>query len=422
MTQKTQRPEVKQVLKCRACDSKNITTFLELGPTPIPNGFIAKVDLSKPEKFYPLDVCFCSKCGMVQLSHVVDPQVMFGNYVYVPSTSTTMVRHFDGLAKDASKRVDLEPGNLVVDIGSNDGTLLKAFRSRGATILGIDPATNLAVLANEQGIPTINKFFTKKLAKLLRQQHGRAKIISATNVVAHVDDLHDFFEGVNTLLDEGGQFVMEFPYLVNLIKGREFDTIYQEHLSYLSVSPLLGLLRQHGLNLVSPKLYRVHGGSMRVYATKGKAAEDKEIQRFVVKERREGMLKEETYLDFQRAVARVRNNLNEQLYRLRNLDMMVAGYGASAKGNILLNYCRIGRETIPFIVDSIPYKQGKFTPGTHIPILPEDQLLVRQPDVTLLLAWNFADEIVAKQKEYIKKGGRFVRPIPVLELIRPRKK
>lgn len=420
MTQKTQRPEVIQVLKCRACDSKSITTFLELGPTPIPNGFIAKDDLAKPEKFYPLDVCFCSKCGMVQLSHVVDPQVMFMNYVYVPSTSTTMIRHFDELAKDASKRVNLESGNLVVDIGSNDGTLLKAFRKLGATILGVDPATNLATLANEQAVPTVNEFFTKKLAMLLRKQHGKAKIISATNMVAHVNDLHDFFEGIGILLDENGQFVMEFPYLVNLIKGREFDTIYQEHLSYLSINPLLGLLRQHGLNLVSPKLFKVHGGSIRVYATKGKAVDDKDVQRFVFKERREGMLKEETYLDFQRGVARVKGDLNEQLYRLRKLDMVVAGYGASAKGNILLNYCRIGRETIPFIVDSIPHKQGKFTPGTHIPILPEDQLLVHQPDVTLLLAWNFASEIVAKQTEYLAKGGRFVRPIPVLELIRPK--
>lgn len=422
MIKKADKPEVKQILNCRACHSKNITTFLELGPTPIPNGFIAKEDLSKPEKFYPLDVCFCSDCGMVQLSHVVDPQVMFGNYVYVPSTSTTMMKHFDELAKEAAKRVNLGSKDLVVDIGSNDGTLLKAFNKLGAKILGIDPATNLATLANEQGIPTVNKLFTNKLAKLLREKHGPAKIISATNVVAHVDDLDDFFEGVNTLLDDKGQFVMEFPYLVNLIKGREFDTIYQEHLSYLSLNPLVGLLRQHGLNLVSPKLSKVHGGSMRVYAVKGKEIKDKNVQRFIHKEKQEGLLEAETYLNFQRAVAKVRGDLNEQLYRLRNLDMVVAGYGASAKGNILLNYCRIGRETLPFIVDSIPHKQGKFTPGTHIPILPEDELLIRQPDVALLLAWNFADEIVNKQTEYIKKGGRFVRPIPVLELIRPKNK
>lgn len=420
MTTKT-KEEVKQVLNCRACDSKSITTFLELGPTPIPNGFIAKEDLAKPEKFYPLDVCFCEECGMVQLSHVVDPQIMFGNYVYIPSTSKTMVKHFDKLAKEASKRVNLKPGDLVIDIGSNDGTLLKAFKKRGAAVLGIDPAANLATLANGQGILTINKFFTNKLAKLMRAQHGKAKIISATNVVAHVDDLHDFFEGVNTLLDKEGQLVMEFPYLPNLIKGREFDTIYQEHLSYLSVNPLLGLLKQHGLNLVSPKLSPVHGGSMRVYIIKGKVIADKSVQGFARKERLEGMLNEETYLNFQRAVAKIRGDLNEQLYRLRKLDMVIAGYGASAKGNVLLNYCRIGRETLPFIVDSIPYKQGKYTPGTHIPILPENQLLARQPDVTLLLAWNFADEIVEKQKKYLARGGRFVRPIPVLELIRGKK-
>ncbi len=362
--------EVVQILKCRACNSKNITTFLELGPT-------------------------------------------------IPSTSTTMVRHFDELAEAASRRVNLESGDLVVDIGSNDGTLLKAFQAQGAIILGIDPATNLATLANEQGVPTINEFFTKKLAVFLSEQYGSAKIISATNVVAHVDDLHDFFEGINVLLDDEGQFVMEFPYLVDLIKGREFDTIYHEHLSYLSINPLLRLLRQHELNLVSPELTEVHGGSMRVYATKGKATNDKDIQRFVDNEIREGMLDGETYLDFQRGVARIRDDLNKQLYNLRSLDMTIAGYGASAKGNVLLNYCRIGRETISFIVDSIPHKQGKFTPGSHIPVLPENQLLVRQPDVTILLAWNFADEIVAKQTEYMAKGGKFVRPIPTLELIRP---
>ncbi|QQG43474.1 MAG: class I SAM-dependent methyltransferase [Candidatus Daviesbacteria bacterium] len=416
------KPEVLQVDNCRACDNKNLTTFLQLGPTPIPNGFLEASELNQAEKFYPLDVSFCGECGMVQLGHVVDPNVMFKNYVYVPSTSTTMVQHFGELATDATQRVNLETGDLVVDIGSNDGTLLKAFKRYGATILGVDPATNLATLANEQGVPTINELFDKNLALSIRSQHGPARVISATNVVAHVHNLHDFFEGVHDLLADNGKLVMEFPYLVNLIEGGEFDTIYQEHLSYLSINPLQKLLAQHGLNLTSPRLIDIHGGSIRVFATKSKPESDDGVTAFITTEREKGMLDLETYSRFQMDVNRVRHDLVEALWSLRFADRKVVGYGASAKGNILTNYCRIGVESLPYIVDSIPYKQGKYTPGMHIPIYPEDQLLEDQPDYALLLAWNFADEIVQKQGTFQKRGGKFIRPIPVLKVIHPSRK
>lgn len=412
------KQEVLQVNNCRACDSSHLTKFLQLGPTPIPNGFLEESQLNRSEKFYPLDVHLCGECGMVQLGHVVDPEVMFKNYVYVPSTSTTMIKHFSELAQYATQKANVEAKDLVVDIGSNDGTLLRAFQNYGARILGVDPATNLATLANEQGVPTVNALFSRGLAESLRDEQGPAKIISATNVVAHVNDLHDFFEGVHTLLADDGQLIMEFPYLVNLIKGTEFDTIYQEHLSYLALNPLDGLLRQHGLTLSSPRMVDVHGGSMRVYATKGNHTRDEAVAAFIASEKQQGMHDPETFFRFQKAVDTARHDLTQLLYSLRFLDMSLAGYGASAKGNILLNYCRIGTETLPYIVDSIPYKQGKYTPGMHIPIFPEAELLSRQPDVTLLLAWNFADEIVNKQFKYRERGGKFVKPIPVLELIR----
>lgn len=412
------KPEVFQVDNCRACDNSNLTKFLQLGPTPIPNAFLEASQLSRAEKFYPLDVCFCGECGMVQLGHVVDPEVMFSNYVYVPSTSTTMIKHFSELAQYATQKANVATKDLVVDIGSNDGTLLRAFQNHGVRILGVDPATNLATLANEQGVPTVNALFSRELAESLRDEHGPAKIISATNVVAHVNDLHDFFEGIHTLLADDGQLIMEFPYLVDLIRGTEFDTIYQEHLSYLALNPLDGLLRQHRLTLSSPKMVDVHGGSMRVYATKGNYTRDEAVAAFIISEKQQGMRDPETFFRFQKAVDTARHDLTQLLYSLRFMDMSLAGYGASAKGNILLNYCRIGTETLPYIVDSIPHKQGKYTPGMHIPIFPEEELLKRQPDVTLLLAWNFADEIVKKQFEYRARGGKFVKPIPALELIR----
>jgi len=411
------KKEVFKLEVCRACDSTNLLLFLQLGPTPVPNGFLRSNHRHRAEKFYPLDVCVCKDCGLVQLAHVVSPKVMFKNYVYIPSTSETMRTHFAALAKQAIRKTSAKKGNLVLDIGSNDGTLLKAFKSLGMDILGVDPAENLAKKANQEGVRTIAALFTKDLAKKIKKEHGPAKIITATNVVAHVHDLHDFFEGIKILLADDGLFISEFPYLIDLMEKVEFDTIYQEHLSYFSITPFDKLLKKHDLNLIDVQRLPVHGGSVRVFVSKKDIKESGNVKKLLQLEKKMGLLNQQTYLKFRRKVDKVRHELVQLLWRLRLDNKQIVGYGASAKGNIILNYCRIGPETLDYIVDSIPYKQGKFTPGMHIPIYPESKLLKDQPDYTLLLAWNFADEIIKKQAEYRKRGGKFILAIPKLTIV-----
>ncbi len=411
------KKEVFKLEVCRACDSSNLLLFLQLGPTPVPNGFLKAYHRHRAEKFYPLDVCFCQDCGLVQLAHVVSPKVMFKNYVYIPSTSETMRKHFAGLAKNAIEKTNAKKGELVVDIGSNDGTLLKVFKSLGVKILGVDPAENLAKKANQEEVETICALFTKELASKIKKKYGPAKIITATNVVAHVHDLHDFLEGIKTLLSGEGMLIAEFPYLIDLIEKVEFDTIYQEHLSYFSITPFEKLLKKHDLYLVDVQRLPVHGGSVRVFVSKKPKNSSQRVKKLLQLEKKKGILSSQTYLKFRRKIDKVRHELVQLLWRLRLENKQIVGYGASAKGNIILNYCRIGPETLDYIVDSIPYKQGKFTPGMHIPIFPELKLLKDQPDYTLLLAWNFADEIIKKQTEYRKKGGKFILAIPKLTIV-----
>ncbi|HCB23219.1 hypothetical protein A3B42_05000 [Candidatus Daviesbacteria bacterium RIFCSPLOWO2_01_FULL_38_10] len=410
------KKEVVKLDNCRACDSSDLLLFLQLGPTPVPNGFLKAHHRHKAEKFYPLDVCFCKDCGLVQLAHVVSPKVMFKNYVYIPSTSETMRIHFTSLTKQAIKKTNAKEEDMVLDIGSNDGTLLNAFKIQKMKILGVDPAENLAKKANKEGINTICALFTKELAKKIKKEYGQVKIITATNVVAHIHDLHDFLEGIKILLSGKGLFIAEFPYLCDLIEEVEFDTIYQEHLSYFSISPFDKLLKKHGLKLIDVERLSVHGGSVRVFIS-NKGVNSLEVKKLLQLEKNKKLLSPETYLKFRRKVDKIRHELVQQLWSLRLKGKSIVGYGASAKGNVMLNYCRIGPETLDYIVDSIPYKQGKYTPGMHIPIYPEAKLLEDMPDYTLLLAWNFADEIIKKQAEYRKRGGKFILAIPKLAIV-----
>lgn len=409
--------EIYKLEFCRICKSKDLQLFLQLGPTPVPNGFLNPEDYDLAEKFYPLDVCFCKNCGLVQLAHVVSPEVMFKNYLYVPSTSTTMLAHFDSMARDSVKKSKIKKGDLVIDIGSNDGTLLKSFKKLSMGVLGIDPAENLTKKANQEGIRSICSLFTKELAESIVKKYGRAKIITATNVVAHVHDLHNFCKGIKVILEDDGLFIGEFPYLVDLIRKVEFDTIYQEHLSYFSLTPLKRLFEMNGIHLIDVKRTSIHGGSIRVFVSKKFQEPSESVKKLLKLEVKVRILKSETYLKFRKKVDKLRHDLVQLLWNLRLKNKRVVGYGASAKGNIILNYCRLGPETLDYIVDSIPYKQGKLTPGMHIPIYPESKLLEDQPDYTLVLAWNFANEIMKKQSLYKKRGGKFILAIPKVKVV-----
>ena len=411
------KKEITAVERCRICGSPNLTTFIHLGPIPIPNGFLKKSELNFHEKSYPLDACFCTKCSLVQLAHITRPNVMFKNYAYIPSTSTTMVDHFNELADIAAKSANLTSKDLVIDIGSNDGTLLKSFKKKGIKILGVDPAKNLAQVANREGIRTLNDYFTKRIAAKIKAKYGLAKVITATNVVAHVHDLHDFFEGIKLLLSPDGIFIAEFPYLLDLIEKVEFDTIYQEHLAYFSVTSFSKLMSSHSLSLADVERLEVHGGSLRCIVKTGRGNKNPKVKRLLDLELKKGLKNPSTYLKFASQVENQRHSLVSLLLSLRKKNKHIAGYGASAKGNIMTNYCKIGPETLDYIVDSISYKQGKFTPGMHIPIYPETKLIEDKPDYVLMLAWNFADEIIKKQAKFRKSGGKFILTTPKLRIV-----
>lgn len=404
--------------KCRICHSEQLYPFLSLGTMPIPNGFVLEENLKNEESHYPLGVCVCKKCWLVQLTHVIPPEIMFKNYLYIPSTSKTMLQHFKTLAQDTIQRFSLKPSDLVIDIGSNDGTLLGYFKEQEIKVLGIDPASNLALVSRLKGIDTIDDFFTQKLSKDIVHEKGSAKIITATNVVAHIDDLDDLLEGVKTLLHHDGIFICEFPYLLDLLSKNEFDTIYHEHLSYFSISPFMQLVKNHGMMIADVKRNAIHGGSIIVYiVNKGsKFTQEKSVREFLTEEKLKKLDTIIPYKDFGRRVKVIRRDLVNYLKRLKKQGKRIVGYGASAKGNVLLNYCHIGPELLDYIVDSISYKQGRFTPGTHIPIYPESRLDKDTPDFALLLAWNFADEILQKQIKYRERGGQFIITIPYLRI------
>jgi len=406
------------IKNCRICHSERLYAFLDLGSMPIPNGFLSKEELSKKEYYYPLIACVCENCWLVQLTHVIPPAIMFKNYLYIPSTSKTMLEHFKTFADEVIKKYSLVNQDLIIDIGSNDGTLLGYFKEQEIKVLGIDPASNLTQVARMKGIDTIDDFFTSHLADKIVENKGKAKIITATNVVAHIHNIHELIDGVEKLLTNDGVFIMEFPYLVDLIGKNEFDTIYHEHLSYFSVLPLVELFKRHNMEIVDLKRTPVHGGSIIVYVTKTNSQYQQSniVKEYLAQEKIKKLDKKTTYDDFARRVAVIKRDLINYLDDLKKQNKTIIGYGASAKGNVLLNYCQIDTRFLDCVVDSIPYKQGKYTPGTHIPIHPETWLEKHMSDYALLLSWNFADEILQKQIRYREKGGQFIITIPYLRI------
>ena len=383
--------------------------MLDLGLQPLANSFIRPDEVGKPEPRYPLELARCTACGHVQLSVTVPPEIMFRNYLYVSGTSDTIPEHFAAYAKDVAERF-VPKGGLVVEIGSNDGTLLRAFDRGTVRILGVEPARNIAAMANAAGIPTLDEFFGEAIAGEIAVKHGRAAAIIGNNVVAHIDDLDGLMNGVTALLEDRGVFVAEFPYLVNLLDKTAYDTIYHEHLSYFSVASVDDLASRHGLRLTDVRRVGVHGGSIRVFISRhGEASA--EVKNLLALEEKSGLRAGQPLRRFVEAVRRQRDDLMRVLREIRS-SRHLAGYGAPAKGNTLLNYCEIDRSVLDFTVDRSPLKHGLLTPGTHIPVEPPERLMASDVRDTLLLAWNFADEILRQQDAYRSRGGRFIIPIP----------
>ena len=391
-----------------------LVRVLELGPQPLANSLPRSPADFATESFYPLDVFFCEDCSLVQLLDVIDAETLFRDYIYVTGTSATIAEHNERYARAVIEQIGAGPRDLVVEIASNDGSLLRCFGPYGVRTLGVEPAANIAAIARAAGIETVNEFFSAGTALTLRRAHGPAKAILANNVLAHVDDTRDFLRGIRTLLAEDGMAVIEVPYLGDLLERLEYDTVYHEHLCYFSATTITALCAAAGLSVRRIDRVPVHGGSLRVYAADaartGNHAD--RVRVMVENETARGFTRLALYMSLAADVAANRSALLAMLDRLRAEGKRVAGYGAPAKGNTLLNYCGIGPDRLEFTVDRNAMKVGRCTPGTHIPILPVSALLERQPDHVLILAWNFADEIIAQQAEYQRRGGRFIIPIP----------
>ncbi len=388
--------------------------FLSLGPQPLANALPTSSNDQEAEAKYPLDVAFCTTCALVQIPDVIDPQVLFGEYPYVTGVSTTIAEHNRRFAASLVERLGLCPDDLVVELASNDGSLLRCFQEHGVRVLGVEPAANIAAMARAAGVPTEDVFFDSPMAADLLDDHGPAAVVIGNNVLAHVDGTADFLTGVATLLAPEGTAVTEVPYLREFVDRLEYDTVYHEHHCYFGVAPLLKLAERAGLSVVDVEEVPVHGGSIRVYYRLRSSVPDHGPAplRMAESERAAGLTDLGRYLEFARDVEAQREALLGLLRGLRADGKRVAGYGAPAKGHTLLNYCGIGPDLIPYTVDRNPLKVGRFTPGTRIPILSVDEIEARRPDYLLILPWNFADEIMEQQSAFRAAGGRFILPVP----------
>jgi len=403
---------------CRSCGSHQGTLVLDLGIQPLANNLLLFTDLGKPEPKFPLRVALCEACWLLQITDIIPPVELFGEYLYFSSFSDAALRHAAAAAEKHTREFTLGPESFVVEIASNDGYLLRNFVSAGVPCLGIEPAANIAKAAIESGVPTLSRFFGRELAAELAEEGRQSDLILGNNVFAHVPDPNSFVAGCAILLKPGGRIVLEFPYVCDLVEKVEFDTIYHEHVFYFSLTSLQPLFARHGLEIIGAERIPIHGGSLRLSAGHlGAHPVMPEVHSLIAEERAKGVASAQYYEDFADRVCGIRGDLLNLLRKLKEGGNSIAAYGASAKGSTLLNFCGLGAETLAFVADRSTAKQGRRTPGTHLPIVAADHLIRRQPDYVLLLTWNFADEILGQQKAYREAGGKFVIPIPKVTLV-----
>jgi len=406
--------------RCRSCDTALARTFLDLGQQPLANSYLTAKQLAAgDDPVYPLHVRVCDACRLVQIENVVAPEEIFSSYAYFSSYSESWVAHAQRYASEATARLGLGPESLVVEIASNDGYLLRHFVAAGVPVLGIEPAANVAEVAIASGIPTDVRFFGRAMAEELIADGRVADLVVANNVLAHVPGLNDFVGGVATLLSDDGVFTVEAPHLLELIKEVQFDTIYHEHLCYFSLLALHPLFERHGLRIFDVERLPTHGGSLRLWATRNasKRPTEPSVQSVLDNEIAAGLDEPDGYAGFAPRVAQVTDALRSFLAEERAAARTVAAYGAAAKGNTLLNSTGVGPDDIAFVVDRNPHKQGRYLPGSHVPILDTDEVARRRPDALLILPWNLRDEITAQMSEIRSWGGRFVVPIPSLTVL-----
>ncbi len=406
--------------RCRLCAAPLSHTFVDLGASPLANSFLTADRLNQPECFYPLHAYVCSTCLLVQLEEFESPAGIFTDYAYFASYSDSWVEHARAYVDMAITRFGLRPAHRVIEIASNDGYLLQHFVAKGISVLGIEPAANVAAEATRKGVPTLVEFFGETLARRLADAGTRADLLVGNNVLAHVPALNDFVKGMALVLEPGGTITMEFPHLLRLIAEGQFDTIYHEHFSYFSLLAVEQVFARHGLQVFDVEELTTHGGSLRIYARHlGSPATSvsRSIENLRERERAAGLDRLESYLSFGERVKESKRDLLEFLIAAKRAGKSVAGYGAPAKGNTLLNYCGIRSDFLDYTVDRSPHKQGRYLPGTHIPVYSPGRLADTKPDYLLILPWNLRDEIVGQMAQIRSWGGRFVVPVPSVKIL-----
>ena len=403
---------------CRLCNSEKLDEVLHLAPTPPANAFVAKEHLNDTQATFPLDLYQCKDCGHAQLRTVVDPEELFRHYVYVSGTTQSFIDHFRRYADVVVKRFKLTEHDLVVDIGSNDGTLLKAFKKHYLQVLGIDPAQDIARRCNDQQLETIPEFFDESTAERVIKDYGRATIVCANNVFAHCDDLRAFALNVKNILLEEGVFIFEVSYLVDMFKQTLFDMIYHEHVAYHSIGPLQKFFDSIGMELFDVMQVPTHGGSIRCFVQKKDGPYQKQgiIQTLIDEERQLGLDQPETLVRFGKEIEKKKKALQNLLWELKSNGKSIAGYGAPAKATTLMYHFGLDDKLIDYVIDDNTLKQSLYTPGLHIPVYSNDYLLEHRPDYLLILAWNFADLIIQNNQDYKKQGGQFIVPLPNLRV------
>jgi 2-polyprenyl-3-methyl-5-hydroxy-6-metoxy-1,4-benzoquinol methylase len=407
-------------VNCRHCRSKLQLQLIDLGISPLSNAYLKKASLHKPEPAFPLRVLVCEKCWLVQTEDFVSPNDIFDSeYAYYSSYSNSWLSHCQRYAKRMVHHLSLTKDNHVVEIGANDGYLLQFFKKMGIPCTGIEPTASTASTARSKGIKIVQSFFSKQLADKIVAQGRRADLIIANNVLAHVPDINDFIKGIVSLLSSGGLVTVEFPHLLKLIENKQFDTIYHEHFSYLSLTTVNQILTKYGLEIIDVEEYPTHGGSLRIYARQSvpeKSNRHRNVEKLLKQEQSAGVASSNYYLGYEAKIKKIRQNLQTFLAQAKSEKQSVAAYGAAAKGNTLLNYAGVNADQILFVADRNPAKQGKYLPGSRIPIVDENRLLKEKPDFVLILPWNLKQEI-AEQLAYIAEwGGKFVTVIPNLEV------